>query len=111
MHPGSPAQFPQAGVRFLVHMLRDVSQALESPEQIRVTGAVHAPVEKYVRCRKDCRAVHVVLYLQISQIPKAYRPHAAIAAERRDGFLMQRGMAVDAVNRLQPAVWRAGRYI
>src|SRR3954467_3681554 len=92
-------------------MLRDVSEAFESPEQIRIAGAVHAPVEEHVRRRQDGGAVHVVLYLQISQIPKAYRSHAAIAAERGHGFLMQRGMAVDAVNRLQPAVWRAGRDI
>src|SRR3546814_6152149 len=84
-----------------------LTDTLQRAEILHARHAVEPLVEERLGVRKDDLPIGVVLDLLIGLVADPYRPHAAIAVDRRFLPFDQRGFAAHSIDRLETATRRA----
>ncbi len=101
MRRGARAKFPDAGVRLVVELDRALAEPFH-PVEVLDAGAPKQPmIEKRLRRREHRMAVHVVLMMLVGLVADTDRAETAIAGERGQMSLGDRGFEPDPVHRLQ----------
>src|SRR3546814_7206781 len=78
-----------------------LTDTLQRAEILHARHAVEPLVEERLGVRKDDLPIGVVLDLLIGLVADPYRPHAAIAVDRRFLPFDQRGFAAHSIDRLE----------